>query len=130
MLTYDYICGKEHKQFALKDLGITTNDPIPKEFTKDGKVYRRVKDITALFVSEDGDQQYVNSIDYELKMGEPLGNSVYINGMEYKYKQTIQGIPYVADLSDTMERLHSSKRQINFTKPPLQAEKSFGYGLT
>lgn len=130
MLMYDFICGKEHKQFSLKDLGLTTNDPIPKEFTKDGKVYHRVKDITALFVSEAGDQQYVNSIEYELEMGEPLGDTVYINGVPYKYESTVLGIPYVADLNDTMARLHDTKKRVNFTKPPLQADKSFGYGLT
>ena len=130
MLLYDYICEKDYQQFSLKDLGITSSDPIPKEFIKDGKMYHRVHDRTALFVAEDGDQQYVNSIEYELEMGEPLGDVVYINDVPYKYGNTVLGIPYVADLDDTMARLHDTKRKVNFTKPPLQAEKSFGYGLT
>lgn len=132
MVLYDYLSeSKERRQFSLKDIGISINDPIPQTFEKDGQKWHKVMDTTSLFVSNEGKEVYVNSIDYEQKTGEKLGSSVWVDNEQYFYERTVAGIPNFADFKDTFRQMHDDKYHVNFTKPPLQVEsKTWGYGLT
>lgn len=139
MLRYDYGCTEKEgekfpvKDFSLSELGITVNDPIPDSITIDGKVWKKLRNTTALFFRENkpSKQILVNSLEYFSAMGELPLKEVWVDNKKYLFDRVVDGIPNFADFTDTFRRMHDDSYHVKFTKPPLECESStWGYGLT
>jgi len=140
MLLFDY-GWKSNKEgvpnevqtFTLSDLGITINDSIPDTFEKDGKIWKKLRNTTAVFVDENNPEKrvLVNSLEYFKEMGELPIKEVWVENEKYIFDRVVDGIPSFADFSDTFRQMHDNNYHVKFTKPPLECESNtWGYGLT
>ncbi|MGL5913531.1 MAG: hypothetical protein ACRCZB_05145 [Bacteroidales bacterium] len=133
MNKYSYCCAelKKFDYFSIKELGIDISLPLPRSFVKDGKTWVKVLETISIYENEQTSEEIqVNSLEYYSQIGSYPEKEIFIDNKKYLWKRCIGGIPSFADLSDTLRRNHDTGYKTKFTKPPLEADKNFGYGLT
>lgn len=139
MIEFFYGCSEKKenvfpiKKFSLKEItSLVGEGSIPETIVIEGKNWVRILDVCSLFYKESDPTiaVAVKNLEYFSEMGELPLKEVWINGEKFLFSQVIEGIPQIADFSDVIRRVHDDSYKVKFTKPPLECEKGWGYGIT
>jgi hypothetical protein len=116
------------RRFIQKTFSI--KDEVPDKIKEEGYVWIKTRRIESLYVNtKTGEKKIVDNDLYEFEFGNPPEKIITIDGEEWRWERNISGFATIADLSGVLKRLHNTKYETKFTRPPLDGS-DFPYGVT
>jgi hypothetical protein len=116
------------KQFIQKTFSI--KDDVPNKIKEGGYVWIKTRRIESLYVNtRTGEKKIVDNDLYEFEFGKPPDQIIIIDGDAWRWERNISGFATIADLNGVLKRLHNTKYETKFTRPPLEND-GMGYGIT
>jgi hypothetical protein len=126
-MVWDYK-NVELKRFIQKTFSIKDN--APGTLNEEGRVWVRTRRITSLYRNvKTNEKKTIDNDLYEFEYGGPPGQTIIIDGEEWRWERNLSGFAEIADLNGVLKRARVDGFETKFTKPPLDGS-DFPYGVT